>query len=850
MDTVETGVLISYNTIKEYGFIQANGESVFFHRANCIHSCINEIVGRIVEFKRRKSPMKPECEEAYDVNLSNTDVLSENINRFTSSVNENKYNGYIDSFDFNKYYGFIQNDEERLFFHGTDFLDREVASNLNLNDFTYHVEFNVIDDIGHPGQIKAHGIRIITTVSKHSENDTPLQSTMVNAGTNMLTAVSNENSASNTERVDGRIAFYDTIKRYGFIKSSDIEIFFHVSSLVGADNYLPLNINEYDYDVQYNCETDGLHSGKLRAVNIYILSARKRSEYEIGDIVHVDQINGYGFIKDNKSSDLFFLLSQLESQNKYSPLDCKKYAYRVMFKTRASTSDKHRDKKEAYSIKITERIGLSDYMAFDEDTIRVLFGHEAAEDDDIHSLYKSYYKSTVFQQMQSSIPLYILVSHKGVGKSALFSVLAYEDETKDEIAIVVQPDDIKDLELDTPDFLAKLRIWKNGLSEIITKKLWDTISSEIPNTKNPTFNKWKNKVVNLLAAYFGKKTEDLLENKISFSSTQFTNFFKDTLFEEKRITIYIDDLDRGWENNLSNIKNLSAMLNAVRDLSREIRTLRFRVALRSDVYYSVRQSDETTDKIDGSVLWLKWTNKEILIMLIKRIESYFGRSVNEDELLEQPQVALQSYLQTVFEPRFQGSGHWQNAPMYRVIMSLIRKRPRDMVKLCTSAAREAFSHNHNKILTSDLEAIFSLYSQDRLQDTITEYKSELPDIKDLLLKMKPVKREFERGRPSIFTRAELYEKFKNIISMSSFSFRNGTKPTADNLGAFLYKINFLTARKGKKGYGIQRLYYEEQQYIYNDFTDYGYEFEIHPAYRWALQPDRNRSIFDVVELVE
>ena len=89
---------------------------------------------------------------------------------------------------------------------------------------------------------------------------------------------------------------------------------------------------------------------------------------------------------------------------------------------------------------------------------------------------------------------------------------------------------------------------------------------------------------------------------------------KNTLFSEKPIVIYLDDLDRGWENTTADIKNLSAMLNAVRDLSRDMQNLKFRIALRSDVYYAVRTSDETTDKIDGSVIWQSWSNHEILVM--------------------------------------------------------------------------------------------------------------------------------------------------------------------------------------------------------------------------------------------
>ncbi|WP_370646192.1 hypothetical protein [Sporolactobacillus sp. STSJ-5] len=111
--------------------------------------------------------------------------------------------------------------------------------------------------------------------------------------------------------------------------------------------------------------------------------------------------------------------------------------------------------------------------------------------------------------------------------------------------------------------------------------------------------------------------------------------------------IYLDDLDRGWKNSKSDVENLSAMFNAIRDLSRGTTNLYFRVALRSDVYYAIRTSDETTDKIDGSVIWQRWSNHEILVMLIKRIESYFGREINEKELLSSKQEDIKYYFQCI-----------------------------------------------------------------------------------------------------------------------------------------------------------------------------------------------------------
>lgn len=214
------------------------------------------------------------------------------------------------------------------------------------------------------------------------------------------------------------------------------------------------------------------------------------------------------------------------------------------------------------------------------------------------------------------------------------------------------------------------------------------------------------------------------EADISFKN--FLSLFKDVIFTKRIVTVFIDDLDRGWKNEDYEIRNISAMLNALRTITRQVPNIKFRVALRSSVYFAVRTSDESTDKIESSVVWLKWDNYSILAMLAKRVILFKkGKSVDENTLFNKTQEELSRNFEGVFESRFQGAGHWSNAPIYRVLLSLIRQRPRDLVKLCTLAAHEAFNNKHQIIQTSDFEKIFSNYSQERLTDTINEYSSEL-----------------------------------------------------------------------------------------------------------------------------
>ena len=63
----------------------------------------------------------------------------------------------------------------------------------------------------------------------------------------------------------------------------------------------------------------------------------------------------------------------------------------------------------------------------------------------------------------------------------------------------------------------------------------------------------------------------------------------------------------------------------------------------------------------------------------------------------------------------------------------------------------------------------------------------------------------------------------------------------------MYKINFITARKQLGDY-IQRKYFEESRYLSHKFADFGYDWEIHPAYRWALQPESVDDIFRSLKL--
>lgn len=477
-------------------------------------------------------------------------------------------------------------------------------------------------------------------------------------------------------------------------------------------------------------------------------------------------------------------------------------------------------------------------LSFDASEVHRLFGPEAAEDENPKRLREYYFKSGTYKNVTADLPLRVLVGHKGIGKSALFQVAILEDRENGELPILIKPDDIAGIAKDNKDFLLTIRAWRAGLNEIITKKALAEFGLDQSGIAAQVQNA-------------GGRVIDFIVT--TMKAIQPTNYgpvqqlMLDRFLKENKVTVYIDDLDRGWEGRREDVRRISALLNAVRDMANENRGLRFKIGLRSDVYYLVRTSDESTDKIEGSVVWQSWTNHEILVLLIKRIETFFSRTVDEALLLRTPQVQLARYLNPIMEGAFAGVGLWNQAPMYRVLMSLIRKRPRDLVKLCTLAARNVYETKNEVIRTANFQAIFEEYSQGRIQDAINEYRSELPDIERLLTNMKPNKRERTTKSGYVYNTAALLEKVTNVMQSGEFRFANGRAASNKELAAFMYKINFLTARKETSD-GIVRKYFEENRYLSSQFADFGFDWEIHPAYRWALQPESVQDIYKSLAL--
>ncbi len=470
------------------------------------------------------------------------------------------------------------------------------------------------------------------------------------------------------------------------------------------------------------------------------------------------------------------------------------------------------------------------YENFKKENRLNLFGHEDAGKEKEERLSSYYYKTIQYEDIMSTIDLQIITGEKGTGKSALLRMAYLDCQENGMVPIWIRLDDLSELYNDilNANNLYQLKtLWKQSISKLVIMKLASNVGFAFGEDYNKALQ-W--------AYSSGYASKDFIARAAHMLKPMYEKYIEvdsnyvasgehrilERMIKNQTVRLFFDDFDLDWKGNSSDILRIKSLLLSLSDMTSDITGLSARIALRTDVYEMIR-NEEFSDKFESCVIKCKWNNREILKTLSKRICTYFGISFDENisQDSDMMQYQLSPYLNYVFEPFFDNSTRiWRNAPTHRVIYSLIRRKPRDMVKLCQSAAEEAYNRHLDKINATCFINILENYSQERLKDLINEYSNQLPKLQDLLIRMAPTQQEIQNKRSEryVYTTAQLHTKIKNIlqnIQIKIFQASSEKLQLADihQIAHFLYKIGFITGRKRDMSEKISRVYYDESPYL-------------------------------------
>ena len=484
-------------------------------------------------------------------------------------------------------------------------------------------------------------------------------------------------------------------------------------------------------------------------------------------------------------------------------------------------------------------------LTFSDAQIRKIFGSEDAETENSERFHEYFVKNRAYENLRADLPLRILVGHKGVGKSALLRYSFDEDVRSGILSVFLKPDDLSDLLKvnSQSDINTRIEAWKIGIKKAVAEKA-------VENLTDGSVDKLDDNIIKVGARKITAIVKDALNSyRPDISSTVNAVIF-DNFISNNRVNIYIDDIDRGWSARPQDIVNLSALINALKDISGSDSSIQCRIAIRTDVYFLVRTSDESTDKIEQDIVRLFWTNDEILRLMAFRIATFLQLPFDRTSIGKMKQSEIsRNILAHVMDPKFHGRGKWENERVHRVIMSLCRSRPRDLVKLLHGAARKTAERSGNLISTQDFIDSFEAYSDERLQDLFNEFRSEMPNIDKFILQFRPTKIQRTAKENYHYANDQIIVKIKQAKSSVPVLFASGRIASDKAILTFLYKIDFLIARFDKDGQAIWK-YFDQGRFLAHEAIDFGNSWEIHPAYRWALQPNDIQGVIDTVALQE
>lgn len=460
-----------------------------------------------------------------------------------------------------------------------------------------------------------------------------------------------------------------------------------------------------------------------------------------------------------------------------------------------------------------------------------LFGNVAAEAEDEKFFQDHFVTNFKYSIFSNKAAFKIVVGNKGTGKSAFLRKFKNEMVLEKNIIIVVidAPKLIGDMGSKAGVGPASIYRWREyfqlqAANAILASRIEDVTKLGALGLSGVTSG-----FISKIAAMAREKTQSISDEVLKLGKR---------IADDTRVFFIVDDLDKGWTGSATELAFVRDLITAMYDVSLKDAGISFRISLRWDIYDYLTRNIPDIDKIRSHVTYLSWTPHEVYIIGAKRISAALNREFAAEHVLHSDlkQDNISIFYDPILERKFYGTGGWSNTEMRRVIMSLVRRRPRDLFALLGKAGENTLSHGATKISSNNVDAVIKPYSDDRVNDLIAEYSSRFPRLEGVLDSFRP-RKPFKPSIAFNYENSRMFSHLKLLISRHPDFRFSGEKvlPDPRRLIEFLYRIEFLQAYR-KDEDKLARFDFEVQQKVFFGEEDVGFSWEVLPAYRWWLDP--------------
>jgi hypothetical protein len=493
---------------------------------------------------------------------------------------------------------------------------------------------------------------------------------------------------------------------------------------------------------------------------------------------------------------------------------------------------------------------LADYEEVDMDKIDLaaedLFGNDVAEDED-DDVFRAYAvdRDEVRSFSDKARKLCIVRAYKGDGKSALLRLAMSQVRTLCGSDHIMAHGSVSSFAptIKTDDFTTWVREWKKALFSRIANEVGSKIGfawtdDEISLVEQAEKGGFKSRsLISTIIeriAFKGKSAGmevEAVTKKHGVSDAE--GVLKRWTEGKEPIWVFVDDVDLNFQNNNHNKQKVASFFVACREVINTVPEVRIRATVRPNVWTIIKMEFEALSHIEQYITDLSWSENTMRRLLAKRVEGYCVRRGLFDEMIENLPTDIIHREQDLIAKVFEGKMQWGNAtrPPHTILYTLSKHRPRWIVELAKAAGKNADKNGHSKIVRQDVFDVLDIFGKKRVEDTIAEFRSQCPEIGEILSGFARGIEEYETDTLlKLITNKILNHMSPNIIGCLG-------KVSALEVAAFLFEIGFLYARRDFSDGSYEHIGFSDKPSLLKSRTnvDDGFKWEIHPVYRQALE---------------
>lgn len=469
-----------------------------------------------------------------------------------------------------------------------------------------------------------------------------------------------------------------------------------------------------------------------------------------------------------------------------------------------------------------------------------LFGNDAAEEEQ-ESIFSSYVveRDELRDFLNNENPLQIARAYKGEGKSALLRLVRtkLKKSGNDEIIVSTTGPDLSP-PIESTDHDLWVREWKKSILRIVANEIGSKIGlafgdDAISLVEESEANGFKKRsFVSAIVDRLSSSAAPLTKSPLVVASHE--QLVKRYLSGRPLIWLIIDDVDLNFTNTERHRLKAATFFTACRQIIGAIPEIRIRTAIRPNVWAIIKREFESLSHVEQYSCDLTWSIEQFRSLLAARVKAELVRSNRwetvSSTLPKEVFLREKALVGFVFDDPMPWGGGDRKRPPHVVLFTMTGHRPRWLVELCKEAGKEASKRNRQRINYDDIHLQFSSFGRKRIEDTVAEFKSQCPQIEELI-------GAFSRQKDLYATDDLLTTIHNRIIPAVNVSLIGvGGKASDVDVAHFLFQIGFIAGRRDYGNDEYDHVMYRDNPSLLKARTnlDDGLRWEINPVYRDVL----------------